>query len=103
MIPNNPWGWYIVNDPDKVPDLNPHNDDENRGCIATMISAGLAILIYLLTNYGLHKLKSLEIINSDVYFLLIFINIFVFAGILILFMKIGFKIADKIGKKDGTS
>ena len=30
MIPTNPWGWYIVNDPDKVPDLNPHNDDENR-------------------------------------------------------------------------
>lgn len=99
MIIINPWAWYQVNDPDKIPDLNPHDDDEARGCTSSMISFGLAVLIFVLLQWGLIELRLSKIISRDMYFWLILANIILFAGLTILFMNIGFKIVDKINEK----
>ena len=99
MVPINPWAWYQVNDPDKIPDLNPHDDDEARGCISSMISFGLAVLIFVLIQWGLLELRLSKTISRDMYFWLILANILLFAGLTILFMNIGFKIVDKINKR----
>lgn len=99
MIIINPWARYQVNDPDKIPDLNPHNDDEARGCTSSMISFGLAVLIFVLIQWGLLELRLSKIISRDIYFWLILANVLLFAGLTILFMNIGFKIVDKMNKK----
>lgn len=31
----NPWVYYQINEPDKIPDLNPHDDEEMVGCLAS--------------------------------------------------------------------
>ena len=99
MIIINPWAWYQVNDPDKIPDLNPHDDDEARGCISSMISFGLAVLIFVLIQWSLLDLHLSKTISWNMFIWLILVNILLFAGLTILFMSIGFKIVDKINEK----
>lgn len=33
MLFFNPWAYYQIHEPDKIPNLNPQDDDEARGCL----------------------------------------------------------------------
>ena len=95
----NPWSYYQQNDPDSIPDLI-QSEDDFRGCLSIIISCILSIIIFGLGYIGIFKLKEYQIINEDIVILFIGLDIFLFVGILILFCKIGFKIVDKISKKN---
>ena len=98
----NPWAYYQINEPDKIPNLNPQNDDEFRGCLSAIISFSIAVILYILLNVVILKIKENDVINDTIFFLLILVNIFIFAAMTILFMTIGFKITNRINKKHNT-
>ena len=96
MIFINPWAFYH---PDDIPDLNPQNDDEARGCLGGIISFCVSSLIFVIMMYFTYKLKSNEIINMDIMMLLFIINVIIYVVLIIAFMNLSFKIIDKINKK----
>ena len=96
MIFINPWAFYH---PDDIPDLNPQNDDEARGCLGGIISFCVSSLIFVIMMYFTYKLKSNEIINMDIMMLLFIINVIIYVVLIIAFMNLSFKIVDKINKK----
>ena len=93
MVFINPWASYH---PDDIPDLNPQDEDEARGCICgvcgyIIASAIFAWLMHFILNFRLNG-----IISTDVHFILILINCIIIYPILtIILMKLSFKIADK--------
>ena len=97
MIFINPWIFY---DQDDIPDLNPQDDDEARGCVCgtcafIIASAIFGWLMYFILNFRLNG-----IISTDVHCILILINCIIIYPILtIILMKLSFKIGDKIYKK----
>ena len=97
MIFINPWASYDVDD---IPDLNPQDDDEARGCICgacgfIIASAIFGWLMHFILNFRLNG-----IISTDVHFILILINCIIIYPILtIILMKLSFKIVEKIYKK----
>ena len=96
MIFINPWASYH---PDNIPNLNPQNDDEARGCLGGIISFCVSSLIFTTMMYFTYKLKSNEIINMDIMMLLFIINVIIYVVLIFAFMNLSFKIVDKINKK----
>ena len=96
MVFINPWAFYH---PDDIPNLNPQNDDEARGCLGGIISFCVSSLIFVIMMYFTYKLKSNEIINMDIMMLLFIINVIIYVVLIIAFMNLSFKIIDKINKK----
>jgi uncharacterized protein YacL len=97
MIFINPWTYYQIHEPDKIPDLNPHNDKEMVGCFAGVCGFIIASIIFALVTYLLFSITVSEYIKP----LLMLVNCIVIYPILtILLMKLSFKIGDKfIAKK----
>ena len=91
----NPWIYYQLNEPDKIPDLTPHNDEEMVGCLAGACGAIASTIIYVLLFYLCFNLTEgllrpiLVLIDSAVIYPILTIS----------FMKLSFKIGDKIYKK----
>lgn len=91
----NPWIYYQINEPDKIPDLTPHNDEEMVGCLAgacgfivsTIIYVSLFYLCFTLTT-GLTR-PILVMIDSAI----------IYPIIMIYLVNLSFKIGDKIYKK----
>ena len=99
MVIINPWTYYQVHDPDKIPDLNPHNDDEIVGCLFGVCSFIIASILFILITYLLFSVLVSYHINRHWLPLLMLVNCVVVYPILtILLMKLSFKIADKINK-----
>jgi len=97
MIFINPWAFYNSDD---IPDLNPQNDDEARGCICGVCGYIIASAIFVWLMRFILNIKLNGIISADVYFILMIINCIIIYPILtIILMKLSFKIADKINKK----
>jgi len=97
MIFINPWSFYKSDD---IPDLNPQDDDEARGCICGMCAYIIALAIFVWLMYSILDFRLNNIISTDVHFILIVINCLIIYPILtIILMKLSFKIADKINKK----
>lgn len=96
MIFINPWAFYH---PDDIPNLNPQDDDEARGCLGGIISFCASSLIFVIMMYFTYKLKSNEIINMDIMMLLFIINVIIYVVLIFAFMNLSFKIVDKINKK----
>lgn len=93
MIFINPWASYDLDD---IPDLNPQDDDEARGCIFGVCGYIIASAIFIWLMNFILNFRLNGIISTDVYFILILINCIVIYPILtILLMKLSFKIADK--------
>ena len=97
MIFINPWAYYQIHDPDKIPDLNPHNDEEMMGCLAGVCGFIISSIIFALVTYLLFSITVSGHINRNWFLLLMVANGIVTYPILtILLMKLSFKIADKI-------
>ena len=97
MIFINPWASY---DSDDIPDLNPHDDEEAIGCICGVGGYIIASAIFVWLMHFILNLRLNDIISTDVHFILILINCIIIYPILtIIFMKLAFKIGDKLYKK----
>lgn len=92
MIFINPWVFY---DPDDIPDLTPHDDEEMVGCLAggcgfIVSSIIYVVLFYLCFNLTKGMLRPILImIDSAI----------IYPILTICLMKLSFKIGDKIYKK----
>ena len=97
MIFINPWTYYQIHEPDKIPDLNPHNDKEMIGCLGGACGFIIASIIFVLITSLLFSITVSGYINRNWLPLLIFANCIVIYPILtILLMKLSFKITEKI-------
>lgn len=96
MVFINPWAYYQIHEPDKIPDLNPHNDEEAMGCLAGACGAIIASIIFALITYLLFSIAASGYVNRYWIPLLMLVNGAVIYPILtILLMELSFKIADK--------
>lgn len=94
MVFINPWAYYQIHEPDKIPDLNPHNDEEAMGCLAGACGAIIASIIYVLIFYLCFTLTK-GVLRP----ILVMIDSTVIYPILIIYlMKLSFKISDKFMK-----
>lgn len=101
MIFVNPWAYYQTHEPDKIPDLNPHNNEEMVGCLAGACGFIIASIIFSLVTYLLFSITVNGHINRNWLPLLMLVNCIVIYPILaILLMKLSFKIADKITRNN---
>jgi hypothetical protein len=101
MIFINPWTYYQIHEPDKIPDLNPHNDKEVVGCLAGVCGFIISSIIFALVIHLSFSITINEYINRNWLPLLMFVNYIVIYPILtILLMKLSFKIAEKITIKN---
>lgn len=93
----NPWTYYLINEPENIPDITPHNDDEAKGCLAGVCGFLIATVIYALLIHLILTYKLKECFNTNVYMLLMLVaSAIVFPILTILLMKLGFKIVDKL-------
>ena len=100
MVFINPWAYYQAHCPDKIPDLNPHNNEEVIGCLAGVCGFVISSIIFASITYLLFSITVSGYINRNWFPLLMLANCIVIYPILtILLMKISFKIADKITNK----
>ena len=100
MIFINPWVYYQIHEPDKIPDLTPRDDGEAAGCLAGGCGAIIASSIFVYLMHFILNLKLYDIISRDVYCILILINcVIIYPILLICLMKLSFKIGDKLYKK----
>ena len=91
MIFVNPWAFY---DPDDIPDLNPHDNEEMVGCLAGGCGFIVSTIIYILLFYLCSTLT--ECLLRP---LLVMIDCVVIYPILTIWlMKLSFKIGEKIYK-----
>jgi hypothetical protein len=97
MIIFNPWAFY---DPDDIPDLNPLDDEEMVGCLAGGCGFIVSSIIFTLITYLLFSITESGYINIHWLPFLMFANcIVIYPILIILLMKLSFKIGDKIYKK----
>lgn len=106
MLFINPWSYYQIHEPNKIPDLNPHSDKELIECLAGICGFIIASIIFALVTYFLFSFTVNEYIDGYGYWiplwvpLLVLINcIVIYPILIILLMKLSFKIVDKIYKK----
>lgn len=92
----NPWVFY---DPDDIPDLTPHDNEEMVGCLGAIISYCVSSLIFAIMMYFTYKLKSNDIINMDIMMLLFIVNVIIYVVLIFVFMNLSSKVVDKIYKK----
>lgn len=92
MIFINPWASY---DPEDIPDLNPHDDEEMVGCIAGACGFIISSIIYTLLMY-----LSFSFTKGMLTPILVLIDSVVIYPIIIIYlMELSSKIGDKIYKK----
>lgn len=94
-----PWASYKSED---IPNLNPQNTDEARGCLGGTIAFCMSSLIFAIIMYFTYKLKSNDIIDMDIMMLLFIVNVIIYVALTFAFMNLSFKITDKINKKYDT-
>jgi len=95
----NPWTYYQIHEPNKIPDLNPHDDEEMVGCLAGVCGFIIASIIFALVAYLLFSIAVSGYVNIYWIPLLMLVNCIVIYPVLtISLMKVSFKIADKIYK-----
>ena len=94
----NPWTWWIINDPEDIPDIIPHDEEEARDCLFGCLGACLASLIFV----GLDVLMLVLVIKYDYnMFILpigILVNTIIYVVLIIVFVKLGFKISERFNK-----
>lgn len=92
MIFINPWASY---DSDDIPNLTPRDDEEMVGCLAGVCGYIISTIIYVLLAYLCFTLckgmlsQILFLINGAV----------IYPILIIILMKLSFKIGDKIYKR----
>lgn len=95
MIFINPWAYYQIHEPDKIPNLTPHNDEEMVGCLAAACGYIVSTIIYVLIFYLCFTLTK-GVLRP----ILVMIDSVVIYPILMIYLiPLSFKIGDKIYKK----
>ena len=94
MIPVNPWVYYIVNEPDKLPDLNLYSEENTRELIAGIIGAVVSLMAYIASMLLIGAKFKMEVAA-----ILYVPCTLLFAWFTVLTMKLSFKIAEKIENK----
>ncbi|MBR4623997.1 MAG: hypothetical protein IKO56_00500 [Alphaproteobacteria bacterium] len=92
MTPVFPWASY---NPDDIPDLNPHNKDEMRGCLGVVVSLCIATALFVFLQYKILKLEP----NIVLFGCLILLNVALYAALIIFLAKVSFKIIDWLQKR----
>jgi len=92
MIFINPWASYKTED---IPDLNPHNDEEAKGCIGGIAAFCISSLIFIMLMYAAVTLVNNNIIDSKIMMIFVIANIAIYVTLTIMLMKLSFKITDK--------
>ena len=92
MIFINPWASY---QPDDIPDLTPHDDEEMVGCLAGGCGFIISSIIYVLLFYLCFNLTK-GLLRS---ILILIDSAVIYPIITICLMKLAFKIGDKLYKK----
>lgn len=92
MIPVFPWASY---NPDDIPDLNPHNKDEMRGCLGVVVSFCITTALFVFLQYKILKLEP----NLVLFGCLILLNVALYAALVIILAKVSFKIIDWLQKR----
>ena len=88
----NPWIFY---DPDDIPDLTPHDDEEMVGCLAGGCGFIISTIIYVLLFY-----LCFTFTKGALRPILVMIDSVIIYPILTIYlMELSFKIGDKIYKK----
>lgn len=88
----NPWIFY---DPDDIPDLTPHDDEEMVGCLAGGCGFIVSTIIYVLLFY-----LCFTFTKGALRPILVMIDSVIIYPILTIYlMELSFKIGDKIYKK----
>ena len=88
----NPWIFY---DPDDIPDLTPHDDEEMVGCLAGTCGAIVSTIIYVLLFY-----LCFTFTKGALRPILVMIDSVIIYPILTIYlMELSFKIGEKIYKK----
>lgn len=101
MVFINPWAYYQINEPDNIPDLNPHNNEESFGCLLGACAFIISSIIFALITYLLFFITTSGCINKYWFPVLMLVNCVVIYPILtILLMKQSFKITEKIASKN---
>lgn len=101
MIPINPWTYYQIHEHDKIPDLNAHNNEEITGCLAGICGFIIASIIFVLVTYLLFFITVSGYVNIYWSPLLMLVNCIVIYPILVIvLMKLSFKITSKITIKN---
>lgn len=97
MVFINPWASYHTDD---IPDLNPQDDEEAVGCLSGSCGYIIASAIFIYVMYFILDLRLNDIISTDVHFIMmLIICVIIYPILTICFMKLSFKIGDKIYKK----
>lgn len=95
MIFINPWAYYQIHEPDKIPDLNPHNDEEMVGFLACACGYIVSTIIYVLLAYLCFTLTKGMLTQ-----ILFLIDCAVIYPIIMIYLvNLSSKIGDKIYKK----
>ena len=92
MIFINPWIFY---DPDDIPDLTPHSDEDAVGCLGAACGYIVSTIIYVLLAYLCFTLTKGML--TQILFLIV--SAVIYPIIMIYLVKLSFKIGDKIYKK----
>lgn len=97
MVFINPWASYDVDD---IPDLNPHDKEDEYGCIAGIIAYCLSSAIFIALQLVILRLRLNDIVGRDMYMCLMLANVIIYVIITICFMKLSFKIADYLSNRN---
>ena len=100
MIIINPWTYYQIHEPERIPDLNPHNNEEMIGCLAGACGFVIASVIFASLTYLLFSVTVSGYVGRYLFPLLMLVNCVVIYPILtIVLMKLSFRISEKTYKK----
>ena len=97
----NPWTYYQIHEPENIPDLNPHNNEESVGCFVSICGFIISSIIFVLTTYLLFSITVNGCINRYWFPVLMLANcVVIYPILIILLMKLSFKITEKITIKN---
>ena len=88
----NPWTYYQIQEPDRIPDLNPHTDEEMVGYLAGACGFIIASIIFALIMHLLFSITVSGCINRYCLPLLVLVNCAIIYPILTIFFNASFVI-----------
>lgn len=95
----NSWTWWLIHDPDSIPDLTPHDSEEARDCLFGILGACLATVIFIALDIVMLWLVLKHDYNMFILPIGMLINTIIYVILIVAFMNLGFKLSEKIGKK----
>lgn len=89
----NPWIYYLINEPDKIPSVVPSDKEEARGCLAALAGAIVSTLVFILSAILVCKFK------LETAAVLLSLCAILYAALTIALITLFMRISDKIRRK----